>query len=191
MGSLQGIATAAINLHPGFRSGIYYFLHPNTITTSSIASVGVNSMNYIPLQIPKPVTIDRIGVFVGTGVAGSLLRLGIYSNVAGLPGNLISGSDGGDILCATSGFKEAVINSFLPADCYWVAVNANISSPSLHADSVRIGFKYFLGEVAPSVATAPNMLKQTPVTYGAMPNSAPISSLVYQNGQTVFWVRAQ
>ncbi|WP_445634595.1 hypothetical protein NSTC745_06417 [Nostoc sp. DSM 114161] len=176
------------NSHPGYRSGIYYVTDPYIISSSSSSNIPNNTLCYIPLFVPQPISIDRIGIFVGTGLTGSLCRLGLYSNSDGLPKNLIF--DSGDISCATAGFKEAVVSAFLVPNYYWIGANSSVASPSLYSVSARLGNKFFIGETAPSVSNSVAMLQQSSVTYGAMPTIAPISSLSYGNIPPVFWFRA-
>lgn len=178
------------NIHPGYRSGIYYLSDPNAISPTAVQNVVANnSLTYIPIYIPHPVLIDRIGFYVGTGFAGCFIRLGLYSNNNGLPKNLIF--DSGDILCASTGFKEAVISASLAPNNYWIAANnTGGNNPSINAVLQHLGYKYYIGEAVPSIAAGTLNLRENSVTYGAMPSIAPVSNLISSGQRPIFWFRA-
>ncbi len=76
---------------------------------------------YVPMPIPRSVTIDRIGIEVTDSAAGSpVIRLGIYENNAGAPGTLIL--DAGTVDASTTGFKEITISQALTAGMVWLVL---------------------------------------------------------------------
>lgn len=76
---------------------------------------------YVPMPIPRSLTIDRIGVEVTASATGSpLIRLGIYEDSSGAPGTLIL--DAGTVDASTTGFKEITISQALTAGMVWLVL---------------------------------------------------------------------
>lgn len=74
---------------------------------------------YIPIYVAASTDYDRIGIYVATAQAGSLLRLGCYEWLNGQPGALAF--DAGTVSGATTGVKEITITETLAAGMYFLA----------------------------------------------------------------------
>lgn len=103
------------------RAANMYRHFPNGVPTSTIAETN-GSINAFPVDILTAITIDRIGIDVATaGSAGSVMRVGIYSDdgTGKIPGALLL--DAGTVDCTTTGLKELVISQALAIGRYWFA----------------------------------------------------------------------
>jgi hypothetical protein len=119
---------------PGWAAGRYYG------TRESVGAVGDNNsamtahrLYYTPVFVPRDNTADRIAVWVTTGVALSVVRLGVYAADpdSGLPTSLIL--DAGTVDSSSNGAKEITIAEALDGGVwYWLA------SSSGHGPTVRM-----------------------------------------------------
>lgn len=74
---------------------------------------------YVPMPIPRSLTVDRIGVEVTSSATGSpVVRLGIYEDNNGVPGDLIL--DAGTVDASTPAFREITISQALTAGMVWL-----------------------------------------------------------------------
>lgn len=141
------------------RSGYYYVAQPTGTTTGLMIQ---NAMRATPIFVPRAVTLDRIGAEVTVaGEAGSVIRLGIYSDDGnGVPGTLLldAGTIAGD---GSAIWKEIAISQAVPAGLIWVTGVAQLC-PTL----------------PPTVRVASS--QQVPVTYTSAPTSA--SPVAYVSG---------
>jgi len=103
-------------------SGVYYRANaPAAVTARSFQTT--DQTRYAPILIPATTTLDRIGIrssstFVGT----ASVRLGIYSDLNGLPNTVVL--DAGLISPnAANTNYEITINQSLSAGFYWLAFN--------------------------------------------------------------------
>jgi Major tropism determinant N-terminal domain len=98
-------------------AGQYYFSHYTSVSAQILAD-GV--MVLCPTWLSKG-TIDRIGVDVSTAAAASVIRLGIYTDNAGLPNALIAeATTTAD--STTTGIKDLTISAVIPTNGrYWMA----------------------------------------------------------------------
>lgn len=79
-------------------------------TTQDTAASALDRLAVFPVMVPHPVTIDQLGIYITTGEATSVCRLGLYSPAAnGRPGALLV--DAGTVDCSTTGPKIATIGS--------------------------------------------------------------------------------
>jgi hypothetical protein len=102
----------------GFQSGRWYsseHYNSGTITFNTAR------MAAVPLWVGEAVTLDRIALEVTTvGLAGTLIRLGIYRDGTGhYPGALLL--DAGTVVGDALGAQAATINQALAAGLYWLA----------------------------------------------------------------------
>jgi hypothetical protein len=107
--------------------------------------------NFSPMRIKKGVTLDRIGILVVTpGNAGSLIRLGIYSDTGGgLPGDLLV--DSGPLDGTLAEFHAAEIDLVVDDTLIWLAClvnNAEDTRPSLDGMGNATGFPEMVGKDA-------------------------------------------
>ncbi len=100
-----------------YRAGEFY-----SSASYSSYSTGwtLDTMYLVPWYIGPAQAWDRIGIHAVVGVASALVRLGIYADDAGVPGNLIG--DYGTVDCSSVGDKLAVISPSLSRGGWvWVA----------------------------------------------------------------------
>ena len=132
-------------------------------------AITANTLLTLPFFIPRPMTADRIAIFVQTaGAAGTKARLGIYNNGTNLyPGTLLL--DAGEIVVDSTGLKAIIISQALSKGLYWLAFVSD-GTPSLpnstHWDTHILGWR------ADDI-TYPNFPWQKAFTYAALPNPFP------------------
>lgn len=177
---------------PVYRSGLYYFNHPYLSSSSnSSAALAANSITYTPILVSKRTTIDRFAINVSTAVSGALARLALYSNLNGLPGNLIF--DAGEINLSSNGTKEAVISASLDAGWYWGAamLNNTVGIPSITTGGGIYGMNHIFGNPFMSGTAVASAIRRTNHTFGAFPTVAPLDNpiLYIYNQLPMFWYR--
>ena len=93
--------------------------YPCHVTQSSYSAGGVKFGSFLP---PADIVGQKIGIYVAVaGAAGSTLRIGIYTDNNGVPGNLIY--DSGKLPLDTTGIKSATCTDTLTGKTqYWFAV---------------------------------------------------------------------
>jgi hypothetical protein len=183
---LYNFPSSQPDFHPGYLSGHYYLACTSGESLTSFP-LSASTLYYFPFFIAKNVTLTRLGAnFTGTGVAGSLHRIGIYSNGSNnLPSTLMV--DGGNIDTSTSGLKEVVISKALSPGWYWMAIMTN--NPVSLSCFTAISSQIYLGKNTFDAAGC-GALRQGSVTYGTLPSSAPVSSLSYTSVTPAIWIRA-
>jgi len=84
-----------------------------------------NYLKAMPFPVPRPITLDRIAIYVTTaGGAGAEMRLGMYNDGVNLyPAGLLL--DAGVIDATTTGIKAIIINQALAKGMYWLAYVCN------------------------------------------------------------------
>jgi len=107
------------------------------VASTSIASTSTgltaNRLFFLPVHVPRKLTIDRIGVnqvAVGSAGAGSVGKFGIYTNDNDLPGaSLLLPADTIDLTSGT-GLKTVTVSQELTEGVWWFAFVAQVSSGS-------------------------------------------------------------
>lgn len=171
---------AAIPPHPGIRSSptSYYLPATKTAGTGTGALTG-DRIYYLPFLLPG-VTVDRIGIETTTGAGNA--RLGIYTNVGGLPANLLV--DGGQLDISSNAVLESTITALtLPDD--WVWVCAAVSSTPTVRTATAAG-SGIIGTSSPSSSSTGLIANHT---FGALTASAPVASLALLAGVPCLWLR--
>jgi hypothetical protein len=74
--------------HPGYVPGLWY--GPNLYGNMFNTRPSANVLRAIPVQIAKRVKVDQVAVAIATGVANGFCKVGLYTNVNGLPDALIA-----------------------------------------------------------------------------------------------------
>ena len=122
-------------------------------TAATLAGTA-NRIYLSPFFTSQALTVDQIGVSVGTGVAGSLARCVIYeASAEGWPLNRVWVGEG-TLGCATTGFKfHAQTFTFEPGRQYWVGVHVS-STQTLHAIPTASLTNLGLGSATANGATA-------------------------------------
>lgn len=111
---------------PAWVSGRFYSgsLHNAAVGTLALGT----SAYFMPIIVPKPVTVTSIGIEVsGAGGAGSLARLAIYTDRESRPDELVI--DAGTVAVDGVAYQSAVISQVLQAGPYWTALaNKTVTS---------------------------------------------------------------
>ncbi|MEH2126438.1 hypothetical protein [Nostoc sp.] len=186
----SGRIITAADLHPGFRSGLYYPMNPyseglTNLTTGCIA----NTINYQPFYIAHNITIDNLAVQQGTTLASQFMRWGLYTNnfTTGLPDTLIV--DVGDQSTAGTGTRSPGLSSgtlALNAGWYWFAI-ASSGAPGLYCENNVFAGSYLIGSSSIALTTPSFTLRNT-FTYAALPSTAPTSALSTINIGVMMWL---
>jgi len=108
------------------------------------ANFGVsnNITYYTPVYFAESTTLDRIACRTGTFNAATTVRLGIYSNSAGLPSSLIL--DAGTISAVAASTDYLItISQTLAAGVYWLAFNATNLTTTNFVGAAAGGFSVY------------------------------------------------
>lgn len=101
---------------PAFRSTFFY-VTPGSTTTGAQTQ---GALRGVPFVVQRATVFDRIGAEVTTiGEAGSKIRLGIYSELDGIPGPLVL--DAGQINGDSATYQTVTIEQLLGPGIYWLA----------------------------------------------------------------------
>jgi parallel beta-helix repeat protein len=129
-------------------------------------TLGADTLWYMPFALPEPISIDRLAVDIPTaGLAGARLRVGIYTDVDGRPGELVV--DGGEIDVTTTGDKEVTVDVTLGARRYWMACLTNDGTMAISTCNTGYTIPWTSGDGARQA-----LAMTVTQTYGALPSSA-------------------
>jgi hypothetical protein len=152
--------------HPGMRVGTIYYFAATVLPSAATATVTINSLYAQPISVVG--TVNRIGIEVTTGVAGGC-RLGLYSNLNGLPGTLLV--DAGIIDTTATAIVEATISdTILRGEWVWMV---SVFSAAAVVRTGTVGSTMFAGSSTPSAGIK---ALTGGFTYGALPATAPTVS---------------
>ncbi|QMS87314.1 hypothetical protein HUN01_06845 [Nostoc edaphicum CCNP1411] len=176
--------------HPGYVSGRYYQgFRDASADTSSTAAFTINFITYYLFTVYHQITLTRLGIYVAGSVSGANVRLRIYSNQNGIPLNLLA--DGGNIIAASPGAKEAIISLPLTPGNYWLGGTTTVA-PSLYSAISFLGTNHDLGQSAPSSVLATCGQRNTiAVSPDALGSEAPTDNLqlITGNIRPFFWFK--
>jgi len=99
------------------RRGIAY---ENALTSLAFTTAEILAT---PFHMAGAHSIDRIGINLLSSPGAGDVRIGIYSDMAGLPKNLVI--DAGTLSTTSTGFKEITIDVALEARWYWLAIQTD------------------------------------------------------------------
>lgn len=140
---------------------------------ASTNALGNGSLRAYPIYVPSRITIDRIGCEVTVvGQAGSVVRLGIYTDAGGFPGTpLLDTTVAGDAVAT----PEATVSLTLSAGWYWAASvtqSAATTQPTLRtATTLTPGYPLLATTAAGVVNNGYiGMTNGAAVTSGALPS---------------------
>lgn len=152
--------------HPGVRNSPAAYYSPASIQISATTgAMTAGRVFYAPFLLPGA-TVDRIGVDVTTGAAGNL-RLGIYTNNNGLPGQLLMGSSALDT--TNIAFVEHSFTAIqLPQDWVWAAALFEATP------TVTVGTAINGNIVGGPTPTTLARCIQAPLAYQALPATAAV-----------------
>ena len=139
-----------------------YYDNAFTATASSNAVGGNNRVEMAPFMTARPLSVDRIGVSVATGVAGALGRCFIYDTGAdGWPDQLLwEAAD--DLDQSAAAFVEHVLTApitLMPGMIYWLGHRHSVGASTLRG--VPIGSAMSLGPVSAASNQYASMLRRT------------------------------
>jgi|SRR6478752_3821098 len=119
-----GVTGTQVGINKPTRPGIIRENYYGVPTDSALIPdlTPANHLNAIPVSYMDRY-FDRIGVCVTTAVANSVIRLGVYANNRGVPGELLL--DAGVVPGDTIGNKEIVINFRTPNDWVFLATHTS------------------------------------------------------------------
>jgi hypothetical protein len=126
------------------RSGAWFGSGSGTSASAIMGFTG--RIFYVPLLVPASMTIDRIGINVQTGDAGTNAKLGIYNSDANrLPSTLITAC-AAPVSTATSGLKEGTFSSnpTLAAGLYYLAWQSDSTAFTLQPYVVSNAAEFWL-----------------------------------------------
>lgn len=133
---------------------------------------------FVPILVPDSDTFTAIAVSVSSaGNASSVLRLGIYEDDGGVPGDLVV--DGGTVAADSTGDKTTSISEALSPGLYWLAVvpqGATSSPPTVRA-GVTLGAPHVYNSFT-QLRAAMHYRTSSSVA-AALPD--PAGTLTYQN----------
>jgi hypothetical protein len=180
-----GITIVAARVSVGYatpvrtRGGSYY-LPPGSAGVQTVAVVD-GRIVYVPIIVDTDTVIDQLGFEITiAGAAGSVIRLGVYSDNGGQPGSLIAETTSTFDGTQVAGFYQQPITATLLAGTSWLAYKTE-GAPASHP-TVRA----HLGRLRPIqwnagsgfAATLYNGALQTGVSVGALPSNAGANSVV-------------
>lgn len=152
-----------------FISGTYVLLYG----ASGGSTTGLTNQRLYttPFYLPQSVSLTRIGCEVSAaGNAGAVMRIGVYTDIGGMPGNPeIDTTVAADAIAS----PEATISVTLAAGWHWAAAcpqNAATTAPSVRTSTtvLPLGFLYSLGAAYVGAAASPGGYYKASVA-GAFP----------------------
>lgn len=152
------------------------------LTTNPFLSKDI--IRAIPFIVSKTTTLDRIGMEItGAGTAGSVLRLGIYDDVNGVPTNLIL--DAGTIAADSATAQTIKISQVLTPGLYYLTFVHN----STATITVRAHFAYTHPQICGFNASW-NLTQNAgsiaaTFTYGTLPSTFPTTAIAPITGSVV------
>ena len=157
------------NLFQLIRTGNYFAPAPLGAAGGGFG-LDANRLFAIPFIVARNLTIDRLAIHVGTGVAGSA-RLGIYNDGTNLyPGTLLK--DVGVVDVTTAGIKAATItgNLALTKGLYHLVALADVTPTVRDCSLSWSPYGHSATEFAPTAELGRWEVAQT---YGALPDPFP------------------
>jgi hypothetical protein len=175
----MGVNSYQVGLHkvltPGIVTGRYYSavqndsaVIDNTITSNHLYATPVAFMG---------ASFNRIGIQVTTPVSNGAIRLGIYLNNNGNPGDLAL--DAGYVTTDTIGEKEITIDFTSPMDWYWLCAlpSTDVECETINASGISSGI---MGVIDGQVADFAN------VAFGTLPSTFPSLEVAWENPPVVW-----
>jgi hypothetical protein len=157
-----------------------WFTVATTATAMTVSTALTADRIYAhPFNVPKTITLDKIGVNCTTLVAGGSLRLGIYSDSNGEPSALVL--DAGTVDTSGTGVKTIDINQQLTPNMYWLAAASKSATHAFRVPAIAATIN--VCGVIDTLPTAVGTHFYAAHAFGALPNPFPAvtsgTSLVY------------
>lgn len=105
------------SIWPPFQGGRWY--GPGNEVAQTTLALTANRLYGMPIYVPVTAFCQAIAARITTLAAGSSIRLGIYSDSSGVPGNLLV--DAGVVSGAVADEVALALVKWLPAGWYWLA----------------------------------------------------------------------
>lgn len=113
------------NYYTSSTIGSYHSFHVNNVSLQNQV-INTNQLGIYPIYIRRSVTIDQIGIFIGTLSAGNSV-FGLYDNINGVPNNLLFGNTASPFNNGITSAQTWTLPSpiSLQAGVYYVAWNSS------------------------------------------------------------------
>jgi len=158
-------------------SGRFYTGCPAAQHNTDLAFVNQRQYaNYFP--VVRETLFVGIGINIGTGEAGKIARLGIYTDSGGVPNALVL--DAGTVSIASTGEATAVISQWLAPGMYQVSCTTDATGTAEYV-SVQSTFEGCLGGVSGTAALAQYCYDTSIDPSSALPD--PFGSVLYSTGR--------
>jgi len=166
--------------HPGIRSSpTSYYLAATKVAGTGTSALVADRIYYLPFFLPGLV-VDRLGIETTAGAGNA--RLGLYTNLNGMPDTLIL--DGGVLDISSSAVLETTITATtLPAT--WVWMCAAVSSTPTVRSATASGTS-IIGGSSPSSSSTGLIATHA---FAALPAAAPVASIALLAGTPSIWMR--
>ena len=170
----QGSGGAGLE-HFGFAPNRYYSAPGGGIYLDDVTPTS-NRIYYVPFCMPSTTLIRMAIQTLTAAAAGSRIRIGLYENDGGNPGNLVV--DAGEVLIDTVGVREIILSHAIELGNYWIAFNMESSCKIKAYERLRSTYSSIIGRNSAG-ANVTSLYENH--TYGAMPSSAGSSLLTDTN----------
>jgi hypothetical protein len=163
-GAWRAVGSAVRPMATPMRTGLWYGPQGSATTVAPATNV----LHAVPIYIGNAVTLTSIGINVtGAGAGGTVIRLGIYSDIVdtrgGYPGNLLL--DAGTVAGDSVAFVSTAISQAVAPGLYWLACVAQGGTPTV---SVVNGPNPYVGHNGASGVGSRAGYRQSSVS-GALP----------------------
>jgi hypothetical protein len=176
------------NEHPGYVSGRYYLgAEKVSADTSSTGGLSTSGITYVPFRVYSQIQLLRLAVYCSSSSSNGNAIIGIYSNLNGLPEDLVI--DGGNLIITTPGVKEAITSYSAKRAWYWFA-GITSQAPYLYCGLSFVGNNHIFGQTTPSSITV-NCALRNAGSYASLPAKAPKDNLSFITGNfsPLFWFK--
>lgn len=169
--------------HPGYVTGRYYTA-PNARGAASLITANVNNLYVSPVFVGRNIVAAGLACQnTSAGVAGNVVRLGIYANNNGQPGALLK--DAGTANISVAAFQTVAIAGglALPPGWYWLAL-ASSGAVNYDGYAATEGVTQ-LGQTTGSFGTLQASMLAIGGPYtAALPANFPVANLTYGTAVT-------
>lgn len=160
---------ASAQIHPGYRSGMYYGLQG--FGTASTMSVSANTLYAIPFYCAISTTFTQFVFRTNTTGSGNF-EAGIYSNSSGVPNALLQDLGSHTVVSSAVNSLTGLTLAFTPG-WYWLALAFSASGNIVFAMNLsNTPSNWIYGVTAPN-ATATGITASWTYSAGALPSTFP------------------
>ena len=124
-----------------------------------------------PVDLDVAATIDRLGIGTKVGVAGAVVRLGLFTVSAGAISGLTITNvtvtrvlDGGTATLDTAGLKTVIVNATPAPNRYWIGMAMSDGTAGCYGNNIVAGFAFIETNLAGD--NAPRGMISIPVVAG-------------------------